>query len=105
MTECLAGCGTPLHPAAAEGGFAVHPGCEPREAVAGYRWGCVGCGMTGVADNATHAAALHRSHFAYACPSTAQTRQEFDLRVARRWPLTELYPDEVPPYDRPFRTA
>lgn len=27
--ECAARCGVPLDPAAAAGGFTVHPGCEP----------------------------------------------------------------------------
>ena len=122
MTECRAGCGVELHPAAAAGGFTVHPGCEPREPVAEYRWGCAACGTTGGADNATHAVALLRTHVGYACPASALTATDppvraedvrqghsyrdpsgFDARVGRRAALTRLYPDEVPPYRKPFR--
>lgn len=107
MTECQAGCGVELHSAAAEGGFTVHPGCEPVEPATEHRWGCGFCRATGVADNAVHAAALGRTHLSYSCPATALTLDDpehgFRSRVARRRAQTALYPDEVPPYTKPFR--
>jgi hypothetical protein len=122
MTECLAGCGVELHPAAAEGGFTVHPGCEPTELATECRWGCGVCLDTGTADNAAHAVALERAHRGFVCPGSATSPTDpaarpehvrkdhsfrdsdgFDARIGRRAALTRLYPDEVPPYDKPFR--
>lgn len=88
------------------------------------RWGCLGCGETGVADNADHAIALGKVHRGYACPAAATSATDpparaedvkkgkghtfrdpdgFDARVGRRKALTRLYPDEVPPYTKPYR--
>jgi len=103
VTACAAGCGVPLRPPAAAGGFDRHPGCEQQPETTEYRWGCLGCLMTGVADSAPHAAALERSHRGYACPATADSEAEFLLRLGRRAPLERLYPDQVPPYRKPFR--
>jgi hypothetical protein len=126
MTECQAGCGVELHPAAVAGGFTVHPGCEPRATATEYRWGCGNCLETGRADNPQHAAALEQEHKSNDCPATALVLDDpdemrrvraaqrgeliafrpdvsFRARMERREALARLYPDEVPPYTKPFR--
>jgi hypothetical protein len=62
---CAAGCGWPLDPAAAAGGFDRHPGCEPggtgRPATG---WRCIepGCTAHGPANGDRHAVALISQH-------------------------------------------
>ncbi len=62
MLTCAAGCGTPLHPAAAAGGFDRHPGCEPQPETVEYRWACVNGDAGGAARNPVHALRLSRAH-------------------------------------------
>lgn len=68
-----------------------------------WLWCCLYCLMTGRADSDDHAVAMERTHRAYACPASATTAEEFELRVARRKVLERLYPDEVPAYTRGWR--
>ncbi|WP_232323936.1 bifunctional DNA primase/polymerase [Catenuloplanes japonicus] len=56
--------------------------------------------MRGAAVGEQHALVLIHVHETYACPATASSDRERDLRIARRRPLTALYPAEVPPYPR-----
>lgn len=98
LTPCAAGCGTPLHPAAAAGGHTTHPGCGPAAgpAAAVSRWQCWRCLMTGTALDAAHGLAMVRVHDLFACPMTAGSDAELLKRLARREPLARLYPTEVP---------
>ena len=97
---CAAGCGIPLHPAAAAGGHTTHPGCDPivrpsagrRE----WRWACLACGMSGPADSAEPARHLAWVHDVYACPAIPTDSGEHALRVARRVDLTRRYPAHAP---------
>ncbi|WP_308200872.1 bifunctional DNA primase/polymerase [Actinoplanes sp. M2I2] len=93
---CAAGCGVPLHPAAAAGGHDRHPGCEPATATTVDRWQCWRCLMTGTALNAAYGLAMVRIHDLFACPMTAGDNTELLKRLGRRAPLTRLYPTEVP---------
>ncbi len=106
---CAAGCGLPLSPAAAEGGHHIHPGCESPAPVGRieWRWGCVLCRMTGVADNADMAVAFDRFHKRWACPATAVSLDDpvdgFSARIARRANITSHSPVDVPAYDKQYR--
>src|SRR4051812_22204609 len=100
---CAAGCGIPLHPAAATGRHTIHPGCDPAARPAGgrrvIRWACLNCAANGPADSTAHAAHLTWLHDVFACPAApAISGEERALRVARRRDLTARYPDQAPPW-------
>lgn len=97
LLGCAAGCGTPLHPAAAAGGHDRHPGCEPTGPSTVDAWHCVRCGHTGTALGAAHGVAMSRIHDIYACPMTAGDEEELLKRIGRQAGLSRLYPDRVPP--------
>ncbi|GAA3962854.1 hypothetical protein Aau02nite_81820 [Amorphoplanes auranticolor] len=95
-SRCAADCGVPLHPAAAAGGYDRHPGCEDLPPARVNRWQCWRCQMTGTALDAAHGIAMVRMHDLFACPMAAADDAEVLRRLARRAPLSRLYPTEVP---------
>jgi len=100
---CAAGCGIPLHPAAAAGGHTTHPGCDPATGPTGgrrvFRWACLACGGHGPAVSAQHAAHLTWVHDVFACPAAASiSAEERALRIARHRNLTARYPGQAPPW-------
>jgi hypothetical protein len=97
LLDCAAGCGTPLHPAAAAGGHTVHPGCEARVPTTSVGWTCVRCGLVEDTISTTLGVAMSVMHDMYACPMTATSEDEVILRIGRRANLTRLYPGIAPP--------
>jgi hypothetical protein len=62
---CTADCGWPLHPAAAAGGHATHPGCDLPDVIPqATDWKCirVGCDATGPATGDHDAIVRIRQH-------------------------------------------
>lgn len=97
LLTCAAGCGIPLHPAAAAGGHDQHPGCETETAATPVTaWACVRCRAAYTALSTDHGVAMSRMHDLFACPMTARDRDELLIRISRRASLTRLYPTEVP---------
>jgi hypothetical protein len=69
VLACAAGCGVPMHPAAAAGGFDRHPCCEPdyRPGQPATAWACLDCPAAGPARGDQHAVTLIRQHAAAGC--------------------------------------
>lgn len=77
--ECEA-CAGAMSPAAAAGGFRVHPGCGPLEEGVAWsptHWRCLDCGQ-----HRPGGSGLLTLHRFFACPATA-TGEEREMRLAR----------------------
>lgn len=101
--ECLAcaGADAPLKPL--QWVLPAAARTDPTETATQWRFGCLLCRAAGQADSEANANGLLNLHLIEACPATAWSEEEFELRQLRRQILVDLYPDDVPAYEHPYR--